>query len=294
MIDISKFRGLKKEQCSTLYVSGYWVLPENRKWDVQHYLQTLEGTAQMMRGGALVFFFEDPWVAEVVSRLGSKYAIEVRLERMTLEELPGQGFAKQFVKCCSDMKLESLPRLSGARCGGEEKALVHYWRDFKGSGPQLYEILLSIWLSKVHLVSQVTAQEPARYDVYAWADASVSQFERKRSNWNFAEALIQKEKINHYGSLMTYFGRRLPLNASFLCGSKGAWAELERCYLAQLRKAAGVPYAHDEETVLGLCVTVDEGLFNRIGEPFQSTPLGTRLERAMSRLVGRGRPGATP
>lgn len=275
----------------TLYVSGYWMLPENQKWDVAHYSKTIEKTIRMLRGNDLIFFFADSWVRELVSALSDKYEITIRLVRIEVGELPAASNAKTMVNRCTSMKLDSVPNLEGPRCWGEEKALVHYWRDLKGSGPRLYEMLLSIWLSKVQLVSQVVAQEQARYRQYAWVDASVSQFEGKRSNWNFMVAPIRERKINHYGSLMTYFGRRLPLNASFLCGPQDAWVRLERCYLAQLRNAAIVPYAHDEETVLGFCVAAEKELFNKIGDPFQRAPLGDRMERAFSGLLGFIRPG---
>jgi hypothetical protein len=188
------------------------------------------------------------------------------------------------VTACDRMRLDRFPRPDAF---ASEKGVTHYWRDLKGGGADAYRAMLAIWLSKIALTSDV-ARDHESMSV-AWVDASVARFNLRRTNWNFTQDQGHPAKISHFASPMRFFGRPLPLNASYLEGRSSVWTELERLFNAMLEKALQMPYGHDEETVLAQCLSASPDLFRCIGAPQEL--LGGKGNKKSRRAWWRGLTG---
>tara|TARA_B100000073_G_scaffold82155_1_gene62650 strand:- start:48 stop:854 length:807 start_codon:yes stop_codon:yes gene_type:complete len=263
------------------YISGYWPLPGNTKNSQTHYQNLLPDTLAPLREASLTFYSNDPAVLDWVTELSEDVGLccEPRLRRV--EDLPAWSLAGALVQACERMNLEAWPM---PRKFGGEKGSKHYWRDFKGSGPQVYRHLLSIWLSKISLVSDEARRQLDPRNVadpvsaLAWMDASLSRFNCARRRWRYWRVKDRPGRLSHYRSGMRCFGVPLPVQAAFLTAEVCVWPELEALFLEAAEAAVSMAYAHDEETVLAECWRRRPELFNAIDAPRRS-PLKRLLSR---------------
>jgi hypothetical protein len=172
---------------------------------------------------------------------------------------------------------------------GSEKGLVHHTRDLLGSGETVYRKLITIWMSKVALMSRVACEgDDGTY--FAWIDASIARVNGRRSNWNFPAQSFEPAALNHYASSMSYRGERLPLSAGFMLGTGDVWAAVNAAFDARLEASLSDAYAHDEETILGLVHRERPELFHTLGVPLAligpKPSAGRRLIRALRRRLG--------
>lgn len=236
-----------------VFCSGFWSVSDNKKRDIEHYKKLLPETMEMLSGGCLVFFYEDEWVRLDVERLAEKFCVTAELIYMPLENLPMRGRAAEFVELAKSTSLPEIEKIAGNKAR-KEKGLKHYHRELKESGELVYKDLLSIWFSKVFLVEQVSASSKYfAHEKFAWVDASIARFSRQRKHWDFTGFLFsQHDRLYHYPSKLRFWGRPLPLNASFMLGSREVWENICLNFIKVLGELKEVPYPHDEETVLGL------------------------------------------
>ena len=244
-----------------LYFSGLWLVSGNPKNSREHYLALLDASFALLRSERVVFFYDDPDLLESVSVIARAHSVDLRPIEAPIDALPGRVWAKSIVDGCTAMHLDKFTRPADL-C--REKGAVHYWRDLKGGGAEVFEDLVTIWLSKVDLVlREIDLQDEAAE--YIWVDASVARFSGMRTNWDFRRVSIPKGKIGHYGNSMRFLSQQLPLNASFMAGDAAAWQQFGELYRAAAEQCAGMPYGHDEETVIAQCVAREPGLFHKIG-----------------------------
>jgi hypothetical protein len=277
------------------YVTGYWMLPKNAKYPIEHYQEQIPQSMKMIAKRKLVLYYDDPRTEAMFAEACRPLDIRLHPKRVSVEALPAYRHANALVECCRSMQWEEFDR---APLRGSEKGLIHHRRDLMGSGEEIYRKLITIWMSKVALTSQV-ASEGRDATYFAWMDASIARFNGLRTNWNFPVQAFAAEALNHYASSMTYRGERLPLNASFMLGTPAVWAAVNRAFDARLEASLSDAYAHDEETVLGLVHRERPELFHTIGVSFpqvgRKPNAGRRLVRTLRRRLGGMRPwGARP
>lgn len=270
-----------------LYVTGYWRLPGNTKRPVEHYARELPRSLEMIAGGPLLLYHDDPAVEAAVAEACAPLGIDLRPVRLPVADLPGFRHGDALVAGCRAMPREG-PRAIPAN--HFEKGHMHYTRDLVGSGEATYRALLAVWLSKVPLTARAAAAPQAPRFV-AWMDASIARFSGRRSNWDFPNQPFAEDALNHYASPMRYLGRPLPLNASFLAARGAVWAEVEAAFAAELEARLGDAYAHDEETVLGHVHARRPALFHTLGVPHappeERRGLVARIRRRLSSVARR-------
>ena len=130
---------------SIQYVSGYWCLPGNGKNKPEYYQRSLELWSVDYVGKAFVFAGDDEIVA-LVDDACSAFGVDVEIRLLFASAWAGE----RLTTSCRRMELDCW---SMDRKFYSEKGVVHYWRDLKGSGEEVYSHLLAIWLSKISLVA---------------------------------------------------------------------------------------------------------------------------------------------
>jgi uncharacterized protein HtrL/YibB-like len=239
------------------FCTGYWHIPQNKKRNLQHYLDYLPRTIEMVRNGKLLVFFEDPRVFSLCAKYAKKHGVSIVGKQMPSSELPYFNLGDALLTSC-----KAMDRMAALRQSKLDKGAIHYSRDYLEAGEEGYKNLMSVWMSKIPLVTRhAIPMNPFGTPKFAWIDFSVSRFSHKRNNWNFRELDLQKSKIYHYPNTMKYYAERLKLNASFLCGSKKEWATLDRLFEQYLLTHLKDAYAHDEETILNFVVNDRPNLF---------------------------------
>lgn len=272
------------------YVSGLWILPSNPKYTSRHYLDLLPATIAMLRGQTLLFHSNDEAVLDRAGVIAIEHGVTFEGVTCPVADLPARDAAQALVESCAAMQLDLFPRPSDFF---NEKGVVHYWRDLKGGGADIYRDMLTIWLSKIPISAGVARD---RDRSVAWVDASIARVNGKRENWDFSRVDGVPGRISHYGSPMRHFGRTLPLSAGYLEGDPEAWTMLRTLYTDALERAAQSPYGHDEETILGHCVSERPDLFHCVGRPLGPPPPGLRaclgaLRRRLKARSGSNRGG---
>lgn len=237
---------------NTVFCSGFWDVTNNSKRSMDHYKEFLPGTIKMLSGGRLVFFHDGGWIKDAVGDLAHKYDVSVEFVLREIPDLPMRQQADKFVRLGSLTDLSEIEKHAKKRIR-KEKGLKHYHRELKESGEDAYRDLLSVWFSKAFLVNEVSAMwECDEAHNFAWVDASISRFSQQRKNWKFTECSFSRaDRLYHYPSKLRYWGKPLPINASFMLGRKKVWDDVCSYFLAELDRLSETPYPHDEETVLG-------------------------------------------
>ncbi|WP_280570380.1 hypothetical protein [Chromohalobacter sp. 296-RDG] len=249
-----------------VFCSGFWVVGDNKKRDLDHYKKLFPEALKMLSGGYLVFFYEDDWVKEEINKLAIENNVEVCFVFCAVQDLPMRMHACDFARLATVSNINSIRKMAKNR-GRKEKGLKHYKREIQESGVHVYEDLLSIWFSKIFLVRKVV-EEGLCHDAkkFAWMDISVSRFSGQRESWDFVNLKFPRaDKVYHYPSKLRYQGKPLPLNASLMIGGKGVWQDLCSSFLFELESLKETPYPHDEETVLGSIWYKERKFFKCIG-----------------------------
>lgn len=149
---------------------------------------------------------------------------------------------------------------------GGEKGVIHYWRDYKEAGPEVFRAMNAVWLSKLALVAEQASQ--VEHERLAWMDSTIARFQGRRSNWRFWFANENPQMFSYYGSDMRCYGRPLPLNASYISGPRLQWPDFQNLFLEKAELATKMPYGNDEETILAECIRQKSDWFQCIGMPY--------------------------
>lgn len=264
----------------TMYCTGFWLIPGNRKRTAQHYLRLLPRTLSMISGGSLHLFCGDDDIERIFREAAGSSRVNLSVSRLSIAELPGATATPPIL--ASAARAAAASRFEGAR--KKEKGDIHVRRDFLGSGPEVFEDLLSIWLSKPGLATRVAEDAGPAVERVAWIDASVAKFTGNRTNWDFPRHRGTSGKLSHYASPMRYRGDRLPLNASYLCAEKTLWPTVLERFNEQLDALGGDGYVHDEETIFAHVLERHPELSCAVGRPIRGirgwpTKLLSRLPR---------------
>ena len=247
-----------------LYVCGYWPVRGNLKRSGEHYNTLLPQSLQLIRGEELVFYSSSEEVLSWAEGLCQQASIRMRPVLLALHDLPAWTLADRLVRCCGAMQLDQWQK---PRSFGGEKGVIHYWRDYKGAGPEAFRAMHAVWLSKFALVAEQASQ--VEHERLVWMDSTLARFNRCRSNWRFWLTQDHPHKFSHYGSDMRRFGRLLPLNASYISGPREQWAAFQALFSQKAELAAQMPYGNDAETILSECIREQPDWFQRIGMPYK-------------------------
>ena len=124
---------------------------------------------------------------------------------------------------------------------------------------------MEIWLSKVDVVNEATEFFKSKYQIYCWIDISLARMKYKRACWDFTKVNLSKNRINHYYNNMRLDKKLLPINASYLSGSKEVWNKLANIYdeiiSTSNRKRK---FEYDEEIILYEALVKKTNLFKVI------------------------------
>lgn len=246
---------------SKTFCIGYWALSDNIKRDLSHYAKLFPATLGMLAGKKVVFFYDEPALLQQVAAIASDHDVQIHPYRIALDELPNRG---------SSIKVLSATEEYGRRHSDpppihkKEKALEHYWKDYEQSGRDTYLDMLSIWLSKVPLVSRVVEENPFDSTHFAWVDASLARFNGHRDFYDVSRVHDCCDKISFYRGKLIKNGKKLVLNASYISGSRCAWKKLDPLFSDQLSLLESEIYPNDEETILDHCHANDPTLFRMI------------------------------
>jgi hypothetical protein len=239
------------------FCTGFWHIPQNKKRNLQHYLDHLPATIEMIKNGKLLVFHHDPEFLSLCDTYAARHKVRLVGKQIPLSQLPYFGLGDALLSSC-----KAMDRGGVLGRGVREKGVIHYNRDYLESGEESYKNLMSIWMSKVPLVSRhAIAMNPFGTPKYAWIDCSISRFNSGRENWNFLALSYNNEQIYHYKNNMKYYAERLKLNSSFLCGSTKAWQILDQLFEKYLFAHLCDAYGHDEETILNFVVNDHSHLF---------------------------------
>lgn len=244
-----------------IYVSGLWLIDANYKRSRSHYMDFLNKTLVFAKNSTLVFYHNDKEIAGILKEIARSNKINLRLIEMNLSELP----ANKFLETNSSIPVDLSPfkKFWHDRNIEKEKCFEHFFVDSNnGEDFGAFQQMRKIWISKIFLVLNVVNSFKAKE--YIWMDASVSRFNKTRRNWDFNKVKIKGDRIYHYSSIMNFFGKNLPLNASLLKGSKDAWLQLFEIYCEFLQKTSKASYLFDEEIVLAMCYKHNPTFFNCI------------------------------
>ena len=164
-----------------------------------------------------------------------------------------------YLTSCKNQDNDLLESINTKR----EKGLNHNIREYRQIGDISYRKIFTIWASKLFLVEKTINDNPFSNSYFAWVDATVSRFDSKREN-NFLARSFGTRHLYHYKSPMFFYGKRLPVNASFMLAHKKIFEDIIGDYRSELENSKYSNYAHDEETILGLIYEKNARHFRRL------------------------------
>lgn len=249
-----------------LYVSGYWPIAGNVKRSGAHYSNWFPQTLQMLRGADLIFYSTSEDVLEWAQRLCVAQGVKMLPRIRALDEMQAWSLAGQLVQSCERMALDSWDRPSSF---AGEKGVVHYWRDLRGAGADVFRCLNTIWLCRTDLLAQESVQAPDHVERLAWIDSTMARFNGQRSNWRFWMNAEPMDRVSHYASPMRFYGRRLAYNGSYVSAPRSVWPEFAQLMHRVGNQAAQMAYGHDDETIVNECVRQRPELFHCLGLPYK-------------------------
>lgn len=247
----------------TTFCTGLWHLRANRKKTFSQYLEILPQTLSMISGGKLIVFSDETAILEEFAKVAARFEITVLPSLISIKALPMYEASAGLLQAC--VRMGAINWLSILRIRDRGRNL--YRRQYKAGGAENYRAVTSIWLSKMFLVRDAAVlSNPFRTEYSAWMDTSVSRFNGKRQNSNFAEQAFGPQHFYLYGTKSRYKGRLMKLNASFMLAENKNWGPVCGLFEAEIGKASLDNYAHDDETILNRVIIQRPELFAEIGQ----------------------------
>jgi len=241
---------------------GYWRIDNNKKRSIGHYSEHLPETLKMLSGRNVIYFYNDERNRKQTEDIAKKYNINIISRKIAIDALPASTAAEEFLKRTEEFGGNQF--LSAGRESKKEKAREHYFIDYSRGGAEAYRSMLSVWLSKVLLVSKIVDENPFGSRNFAWVDASISRFNKKRDYYNINRLNDAGGRISFYRGKRGKNLKKLILNASYLSGDREAWSKLLEIYKKEMAYQQYELYPNDEETVLDICCLRSPSLFRMI------------------------------
>ena len=248
---------------SKTFVSGYWILPENKKNNVEHYLHFLPNTLQLINGENLIFYYNEDDIANLVK---TTFKGNLKLVKKSIADLPTKKIADIYLESGKTQNNEELLKINNIHeitiKNMPEKGLAHYQREYKESGSEVYKSLFTIWTSKLFIIEECIKNNPFNTEFFSWIDSSAS-----RININKIFYIRQYDNTaiyTHWYNGMKYLGKKLQVCAYFMIAHTNKWNELLPLYKKKLDDLKTDKYCHDEETILQEIYSEHKELFKSI------------------------------
>lgn len=254
---IQSFNKLINCNENTTYIMGYWNVRNNKKNSYEsHYKPLILKTLNIIKDQNIVFFYEDEDVINSIKKNVKNNIIFIKKELM---DLPTYKISKDYLETCKQQNTKELSdKFINWDKGLFEKGFVHYHREYKQSGENVFRQLFTIWTSKIFLVQEIIRLNPFHNNYFAWMDISCARFNRKEGLYT---QFYLPNQLFYFNNPMKYYGITLPINASFLMAHRNIWKKLIPLYEKQLQLSKDSKYAHDEETLLYLIWKDNKNLF---------------------------------
>ncbi|MBC7146447.1 MAG: hypothetical protein H5U24_13745 [Thioclava marina] len=269
----------ESEATDILFCMGFWPIENNQKRNPEHYMRLLPASMKLLRGKRLHIFYDGAEIGERFVAEAERNSIEVSKTRISIAELPTFDAVLPIISTCERLVSEGKHQEDAP---AREKMSMHLKRDYLLSGADAFRSMVTVWTSKIPLLSEFSLSAPDEVKRVAWVDASIAKFKGSRTNWNFMRQAQPDDRLSHYASPMFFHGAPLPLNASFLSASRELWPKVNALFLEELAKRAGDGYVHDEETIMSGVVAKHPELFHRLGKPVRGI---RRLPLKLASLV---------
>ncbi len=260
---MTSFNRLKSK---TTFCLGYWHIQQNKKHNIEHYLNLIPETLLSLEDTNMVFFYNDEVVLDYIKKhKKTEQFIPIKLD---FEELPTYSVSNNYLTSCKNQNIEQIEDIYSKNdlSINKEKGYKHFQREYLQSGEESFKKLFSIWTSKLLLIEETINTNPFDSEYFSWVDVSIARFNQKRKKWNFVENNYSKKYIYHYKSTMYYYGDTLNLNASYFFGHKKKWNTIIPLYTKQIEESKNSNYAHDEETLLNLVYKKNKKHFYKLDE----------------------------
>lgn len=237
---------MNKTIMSTTFVTGYWKINENVKYKYEtHYKNLFENSFKILKDCNIVCFYDDDNILSELKR--TKKTNNIIFLKIHVEDLHTYNISQNYLNTCKVQDNKTLRKINTVN----EKGLVHYDREYMGSGESGFRKVFTVWTSKLFLVNEIINVNPFNTDTFAWIDISISRFNR-RDTYKYTQ-YYPTDKIYHFSNnIMRYYGELLPLLAAFLIADKNVWKTMIPLYNEKLLSLKDSEYAHDEETILTL------------------------------------------
>lgn len=214
----------------------------NIKRNRDHYIDHLPKTLDLLKNKKVIFFYDDDEILEIVkASIDTEYFVA---RKLLVSEMWAQQYIDQIVACSKKFKILSWARVKA------EKGVVHYRRDLLGSGEEAYKSILTIWLSRIFIVTDIVIEEnPFDTPNFAWVDASISRL-RKSSAARIVDKTVVPDKVLMNGSRMRYQGRRLNYSGGFILASLEDWKNFRGLFSRELLDSIQDTYPFDDEVLI--------------------------------------------
>ena len=240
---------------TTTYISGYWIIDNNKKNGKTHYLDKLPKTLELIKDSNLIFYYNEDEVAELVK---NNFNGNLKLIKKSIDDLPTKNIAEEYLESGKQQNNEALSKINI----NNEKGLTHYQREYIKSGPDIYKNLFTIWTSKLFIIEECIKTNPFNSEYFAWIDASASRF--NINNIFYHKQYDDTAIFNPGYSKMKYYGINLNICAYFMIAHHKKWNDLLPIYKNKLEECKTSKYCHDEETILQLVYQNNKELFKSI------------------------------
>ena len=251
----SKFKNCNEK---TTYIVGYWNVKNNKKNSYEsHYKPLILKTLNIIKDQNIVFFYENEDVINFIKKNVKNNIIFIKKELM---DLPTYKISKDYLETCKQQNTKELSdKFINWDKGLLEKGFIHYHREYKQSGENVFRQLFTIWTSKIFLVQEIIRLNPFHNNCFAWMDVSSA---RVNVDKKYFTQYYLPNKIYHFSmNVMKYYGIHLPIMGFFIIAHRNIWKKLIPLYEKQLQLSKDSKYAHDEETLLYLIWKDNQDLF---------------------------------
>lgn len=232
---------------SRTYVVAFFVVADNPKRDMSHYLKYLTVTLDYLSDQNLVFISNSEKLNAAVAgyKAGKAGGCVTRL--VALSDLERAQYAAQFVEAVKGYGETKTPESKRIK---KDKGDAHYYRDFLMGTEASYQSVMTIWHSKVKLLAEVARENPFGTEEVCWVDASVSRSFFIRKGWDFHPYVREPGKVCCFPNGMAKHKRILRANAGVILTDVASALRLEEACERHFQALLPEPYPNDEEIVL--------------------------------------------
>ena len=150
--------------------------------------------------------------------------------------MPTYEHSLNLLNLCKKQNNDYLKMIKGKF----EKGTIHYNREYKNSGEEVYRKIITIWTSKLFLLKECIVNKYFNNNYIAWHDFNII---------NNKYYSIIPNKILLTNNNMHYYGKDIKYNCRYMFGNNNNMMNLIDKYSDELYNL-NEDYCHDEETII--------------------------------------------